>query len=200
MRVHRHLADCQNGTPLAFKLRDQVKKYAVDSREGLTIVLSTPRNIAVAQRFLSRVLGDKWVAAKTRIDWLTLSQAWIELKSRSSHRRLVLVGLNPKIVRFLVTHPEVPTGTCVLVPLQRAVGVTQTLKGLVSSETLKPYRGRLSGLLKALDHRLAEINDIETLTRSLESISMSTPRHGGGAFCACGPKSLSFPTGGWTSL
>lgn len=191
-RVHRHLVDCQNGTPLALKLREQVNKYAVDSREGLTIVLSTPRNIAVAQRFLSRVLGDKWVAAKTRIDWLTLSQAWIELKSRSGHRRLVLVGLNPKIVRFLVTHPEVPTGTCVLVPLQRAVGVTQTLKGLVSSETLKPYRGRLSGLLKALDHRLVEINDIETLTRSLESISMSTPRHAAAPSAPPDPKAYRF--------
>jgi hypothetical protein len=191
-RVHRHLVDCQNGTPLALKLRDQVKKYAVDSRYGLTIVLSTPRNIAVAQRFLSRVLADKWGAAQSRIDWLTLSQAWIELKSRSSHRRLVLVGLNPKIVRFLVTHPEIPTGTCVLVPLQRAVGVTQTLKGLVSSETLKPYRGRLSGLLKALDDRLAEIHDIETLTRTLESLSMSTPRHGAAPSAPADPKAYRF--------
>jgi len=175
-RVHKHLTDCDSGTPLALKLKEQVQRFAVDSREGLTIVLTSPRHVAIAQRFLARVLGDAWTGAQTRIDWLTLAQAPTELKSRSSHRRLLIVGLSPRIVRMLATHCEIPTGTCLLIPAQKALGVTQTLTGLVASEALKPYRARLSGLLATLNRCLSEIPDVEALTRSLESSAMSPGR------------------------
>jgi hypothetical protein len=176
VRVHKHLADCENATPLALKLKEQVQRFAVDSRDGLTIILSSPRNIAVAQRFLARTLGAAWTSAQSRVDWLTLAQAPTELNARASHGRLAIVGLSPRILRLLATHTEIPTGTCLLVPAQRALGVTQTLKGLVEAGALKPYRARLSGLLTTLNNRLREIPDIDILTRSFDSTLLSPPR------------------------
>lgn len=175
-RVHKHLADCENATPLAVKLQEQVQRFAVDSRDGLTIVLSSPRHVAIAQRFLARVLGNTWIVAQTRIDWLTLAQAPTELRSRSSDRRLVIVGLSPRILRLLATHSEIPTGTCLLIPAQKAIGVTRTLAGLAAADALKPYRARLTGLLANLKLRLSKIPDLEALTRSLESVSLSPSR------------------------
>jgi hypothetical protein len=175
-RVHKHLADCENATPLAVKLQEQVERFAVESRDGLTIVLSSPRHIAIAQRYLARVLGSAWTLAQTRVDWLTLARAAAELKSRSSDRRLVIVGLSPRILRLLVTHSEIPTGTCLLVPAQKAIGAARTLAGLAASDALKSYRARLTGLLANLKLRLSKIPDIEVLTRSLESVSISPQR------------------------
>jgi hypothetical protein len=175
-RVHAQLAACAQATPLAVKLKEQVRRYAVDSREGLTIILSSPRNIAIAQRYLARELGSEWPAMLPRIDWMTLARAPRELVARSKRRRLVMVGLSPRIIRLLVTHEEVPTGTCVLVPAQKAAGVTQTLGGLVSADPLKPYRGRLSSLLTALNDRLRDIPDLEILMRSADSRALPPSR------------------------
>lgn len=172
-RVHKHLADCEAGTPLALKLKEQVQRFAIDSQDGLTILLSSPRNIAVAQRFLARVLRDGWATAQSRVNWLTLAQAPTELKARSSAKRLVIVGLSPRILRLLATHSEIPTGTCLLVPAQKALGVTQTLSGMVAADALKPYRARLSGLLTALNERLKELPDLEILTRSFDSQALA---------------------------
>lgn len=175
-RVHKHLADCENATPLALKLQEQVQRFAVDSRDGLTIVLSSPRHIALAQRFLVRVLGDAWAHAHARIEWLTLARAPAELSCRSRHRRLVIVGLSPRILRLLATHTEIPTGTCLLVPAQKALGVTPMLRGLAAADALKPYRARLSGLLATLNKCLDEIPEVEVLTRSLKATAMSPAR------------------------
>jgi hypothetical protein len=175
-RVHKHLADCEHATPLALKLQEQVQRFAVDSRDGLTIVLSSPRHIALAQRFLARALSDAWTAAQARINWLPLGRAPKELHCRSEDRRLLIVGLSARILRILATHAEIPTGTCLLIPAQKALGVTPMLRGLAADDTLKPYRARLSGLLSTLDKRLREIPDVDVLTRSVQSLAMSPAR------------------------
>lgn len=177
-RVREHLALCQNGTPLAFKLQEQVQRFVVDSRDGLTIILSSPRNIAVAHRFLERVLGkERWAIAQGRLEWLSLSQAAGGLRARSNHRRLVIVGLSPRILRLLATHQEIPVGTCLLVPLQRAIGATKVLEGLAVAPALRPYRARLSGFLATLKSQIARIPDISTLTRTLESTEAGARRY-----------------------
>lgn len=175
-RVHKHLSDCETGTPLAIKLKEQVRRFTIDSRDGLTVLLSSPRNIAVAQRFLARELREEWEIAKSRMEWLTFARAPAELKARSQHKRLVIVGLSPRILRLLATHEEISTGTCLLVPAQRALGVTQTLAGMVTADAFKPYRARLSGLLTTLNERLKELPDAEILTRSLEQLSLAPQR------------------------
>lgn len=190
-RVHKHLADCESGTPLAIKLKEQVQRFAVDSRDGLTILLSSPRNIAVAQRFLARELREGWEAAKHRVEWLTFARAPAELKARSEHKRLVIVGLSPRILRLLATHDEISTGTCLLVPAQKALGVTQTLSGMVTADALKPYRARLSGLLTTLNERLKELPDIEVLTRSLEQLTLA-PQRASASTTSADPKAYCF--------
>jgi len=173
-RVHKHLVDCERATPLALKLKEQVQRFALDSHDGLTVLLSSRRNIAIAQRFLARELNEAWNVAKERIEWLTFVAAPAGLNARSAHKRLVIVGLSHRILRLIATHGEIPTGTCLLVPAQKAFGVTQTLSGMVAAETLKPYRARLSGLLTALQERLKALPDLAILARALSQLTVST--------------------------
>ena len=163
----KHLIDqCAKGTPLALKLLEQVRRFAIKTKEGLTILLSCRPDIAVAQRFLARTLGADWEVAKGRVEWMTFKDAWTALHARSDERRLVIVGMNRFVVRFALTHPEIPVGTQLLVPVQRAFSVEKTLLGMLSVDAFKPYKARIGALLAILKQRLAEVPNLEALTKS----------------------------------
>jgi len=175
-KAHGHIEKCANGTPLALKLKEQVERYALRSTEGLTIILPSLSDIAVAQRFLSRVLGSKWQVAQTRLECVTLKQAVETLHSRTEEKRLIVVGLNRSVLRLLMTHKEIPTGTHLLIPVQRAIGVIRTLEGLSATDALKPYKARTSGLRATLQQRLAEVPHLANLTKAFDSQSLTGPR------------------------
>jgi hypothetical protein len=176
VKAHEHIEKCSNGTPLALKLREQVERYALRSTEGLTIIFPSLSDIAVAQRFLDRVLGLKWPQVQTRLECITLRTASETLHSRSEEKRLVVVGLNRSVLRLLMTHKEIPAGTHLLIPVQRAIGVVRTLEGLSATEALKPYKARTSGLRATLQQRLAEVPHLANLTRAFDSQSLTLPR------------------------
>jgi hypothetical protein len=175
-KAHEHIEKCSKGTPLALKLKEQVERFAVRATDGLTIILPSLSDIAVAQRFLSRALGAKWPLVQTRLECITLRQALESLQSRTDEKRLVVVGLNRSVLRLLMAHKEIPAGTHLLIPVQRAIGVNRTLEGLSATEALKPYKARTSGLRATLQQRLAEVPHLENLTRAFDSQSLTAPR------------------------
>lgn len=165
---------CADATPLALKLLDQVKRFT--TRGLLSVVLRNPRDIVVAQRFLARKLSSSWGGIQDKIEWLTLKQAVQTLHTRTDDRRLTVVGLTRNVIRLLLTHSEIPAGTQLLVPAQRALGVVPTLEGMERVSELKPYRARISGLLHVLKERLAELPNLEGLSHVLDSSLLSVAR------------------------
>jgi hypothetical protein len=168
------IAQCDDATPLALKLCDQVKRFTARGR--LSVVLRSPKDIVVAQRFLARKLSSSWSTVQDKIEWLTLKQAVQTLHTRTDDRRLTVVGLTRNVIRFLITHTEIPSGTQLLVPVQRALGVVPTLEGMEKISEFKPYRGRISGLLHVLRERLAELPNLDGLSHVLESSLLSVAR------------------------
>jgi hypothetical protein len=164
-KVHGHLDACTEATPLAEQLKDQIERYAIQKKEETTIVIFSARDIAIAQQYLSRALDQKWTSAQSRVEWLTLTEALTELAARASERRLIIVGLNPRMLRFLATQREVPVRTTLLIPLHQAARMLPQLRFLSKVETLKAYRGRLVALKSQLEACLADVPDIESLVR-----------------------------------
>jgi hypothetical protein len=172
-RAHSHIANCMEATPLALKLKALVE---LRSREGLTVIFPSRRSVAVAERFLARSFAERWAAIQPKLEWLALSDVRPGFHWRSRDRRLVVVGLSPTMLRLLLTHPDIPKGTHLLVPVQRAVSVVQTLSSLATVEPLKAYRARICGLQLTLKQQLDTIPDLENLTRALSSDVLSAPQ------------------------
>ena len=164
-RVRNHLDACSEATPLAEQLKEQITRYAIQEKEEMAIVLSSARDIAIAQQYLTRVLGEKWTAAQNRVQWFTLTEALTELTARASGKRLIIVGLDPKILRFLATQREVPLHTSLLIPSHQAARMLPQLRFLSTVDALKPYRGRLVELKSRLEACLADVPDIDSLVR-----------------------------------
>jgi hypothetical protein len=173
-RAKEMIGSCAQGTPLALHLKEQVRRFASKSGEGITILLQSRFDIAVAQRFLSRTMGKEWEAVQSRVEWLRYADAWAALNARTEERRLFVVGLSRSVVRFVLTHEEIPRGTNLLVPVQRAIGMAYTLRGMMRLDALKPYKARTGALLAMLDQRLDSIGNLEMLSKHLASVSMST--------------------------
>jgi hypothetical protein len=163
------LTDCSDATPLAEQLKDQIERYAIREQEEMTIVIFSPRDIAIAQSFLARKLGAQWEAASGRVEWLTLTEALTELTARADRRRLIIVGLNPRILRFLVMQKEVPTRTSLLLPLHQAIRMLPQLRFLASADPLKPYRGRTAELRNRLEACLEDVPNIDILARAYDT-------------------------------
>ena len=66
------------------------------------------------------------------------------------------VGINPDVLRILVTHPEVPHGTAVLVAYRQAESTLTTLTSMKKVDAFKPYRGRIGLLAQELERRLEQ--------------------------------------------
>jgi hypothetical protein len=163
------LESCHQGTPLAFRLQKLIVRFALKGKEGLTVLLPSRLDIAVAQRFLIRTLGPDWTTVAPHLEWLPFSDALAALNSRSEKHRLVVVGLNRSVMRFVLTHEEIPLGTTLLVPVQQALRSEKTLLGMRSLAALKPYHARIGALLATLKDGLKAVPNIENIARVLEA-------------------------------
>lgn len=156
-RSEKLLDDWSDATPMASRMLAEVRKHAVDSRHGISLVLPSNRYILLAHRFLQRKLGTDWATAEGRIDWHTLSAVGKTLTGDRKGKHFTFVGINPDVLRILVTHPEVPHGTAVLVAYRQAESTLMTLTSMKEVEAFKPYRGRIGLLAQELERRLADV-------------------------------------------
>lgn len=156
-KAEQLIDDWSDATPMATRLLVEVRKYAVDGREGLTIVLPNKKYILLAHRFLQRKLDTQWTIAETRLDWHTLSSVGTELTGDHRGRHFAFVGVNRNVLRLLVTHPDIPHGTTVLISYKQAEITLTTLTSMKEVEAFKPYRGRMGLLAQELERRLKEI-------------------------------------------
>jgi hypothetical protein len=174
-QARTYVSQCDDQTPLALRLQDEVVRRAVNARDGLTIVLQSRPLIRVAQRYLARKLGASWETAKSRLTWIALVDTESTLAARSQEQRLLIVGLRPSILRLLVTHREIPRATEVLVAHQRAARVLPVVHYLSSVPVLRPYRARLSLLLGELQKHIGDVPDVDWLARSVHK-GLAAPR------------------------
>jgi hypothetical protein len=156
-RAEKLLDDWNDATPMAFRVLVEVRKHAVAGRQGISLVLPSSRYVQLAHRFLQRKLGADWAAAEERIEWHTLSAVGKTLMGDRKGKHFTFVGINPDVLRILVTHPEVPHGTAVLVAYRQAESTLTTLKSMKEVDAFKAYRGRIGLLAQELERRLAEV-------------------------------------------
>lgn len=156
-QTEKLIDDWNDATPMAARMLTEVRKHAVASRKGIVLVLPSKRYVQLAHRFLQRKLGDDWSTAETRIEWHTLSAVGKTLAGEQSGKHFAFVGINPDVLRILVTHPGIPHGTAVLVPYRRAESTLTTLTSMKELEAFKAYRGRIGLLAQEFERRLAEV-------------------------------------------
>lgn len=156
-RAENLIDDWSDATPMATRLLSEVRKYAVDSRSGLSIVLPSTHYIELARRFLKRKLGLAWEVADQRTQWIALSAVKSALATRAQASHFVFVGINRTVLRLLLTHQDVPHGTTILIAYRQADATLKTLEGLRELDELKPYRGRIGLLMQELKRRLDEV-------------------------------------------
>lgn len=156
-QAERLIDDWNDATPMASRVLAEVRKHVVASRQGISLVLPSNRYVLLAHRFLQRKLGTDWPAAESRIEWHTLSAVGKTLTGDRKGKHFAFVGVNPDVLRILVTHPEVPHGTAVLVAYRQAESTLTTLTGMKELEAFKAYRGRIGLLAQELERRLAEV-------------------------------------------
>jgi hypothetical protein len=156
-KVRRHLWDLQEETPVAAKLLELIQRFTSGRSDGLSVVMQSQRGIQVAKRFLRRRLAERFDEIEAKLEWIPLASAPEILKCRTKGSRLVVVGLAPSTIRLLCLSSEVPTGTWILLPLQRAVGVAGAMSLLSEADSLKPYRARIAGLRQSLNDQIANL-------------------------------------------
>lgn len=156
-RAEQLIDDWNDATPMASRMLAEVRKHAVAGRQCISLVLPSNRYVLLAHRFLKRKLGVDWAAAEGRIEWHTLSAVGKTLAGDRKGRHFAFVGINPDVLRILLTHPEVPHGTAVLVAYRQAESTLTTLTGMKEVDAFKAYRGRIGLLAQELERRLAEV-------------------------------------------
>lgn len=156
-RAEKLIDDWNDATPMASRVLAEVRKHAVASRHGISLVLPSNKYVLLAHRFLQRKLGDGWPEAEARIEWRTLSAVGKALTEDLKGRHFAFIGINPDVLRILVTHPDVPHGTAVLVAYRQAETTLTTLTSMKEVEAFKAYRSRIGLLAQQLELRLAEV-------------------------------------------
>lgn len=158
-------SDC---TPMAARMLAEVRKHAVTGRTGVSVVLPNSRYVLLAHNFLQRKLGPDWDAAKDRLEWHTLSAVGRTLTGDLRGRQFVFVGVNPDVVRTLLTNPAVPKGAAVLIAYRQAYSTLKTLLLMKELDAFKAYRGRIGLLVQELQRRLAEVPNPVVIERLRE--------------------------------
>ncbi|VVE37757.1 hypothetical protein PCO31110_04027 [Pandoraea communis] len=156
-RAEQLIDDWNDATPMASRMLADVRKHAVVGRQGISLVLPSNKYVLLAHRFLVRKLGSDWVAAEARIEWHTLSAVSKTLAGDRKGKHFVFVGISPDVLRILMTRPEVPHGTAVLVAYRQAEATLKTLTSMKAIDAFKAYRGRIGLLAAELERRLAEV-------------------------------------------
>lgn len=167
-RAEQLIDDWNDATPMAARMLLEVRKHASDSRKRISLVLPNKRYVRLAHCFLRRQLGEEWLAAEKRIEWHTLSAVGRTLSGEHKDNQLVFIGINPDVLRILLTHPKVPHGTAVLVAYRQAESTLKTLIHMKALNAFKAYRGRIGLLAQELERRLAEVPNPLVIRELLE--------------------------------
>lgn len=167
-RAEKLLDDWNDATPMASRMLAEVRKHAVAGRQGISLVLPSKRYVLLAHRYLQRKLGADWVATEGRIEWHTLSAVGKTLAGDSQGKHFTFVGINPDVLRILITHPEVPHGTAVLVAYRQAESTLTMLTSMKEVDAFKAYRGRIGLLAQELERRLAEVPNALVISKLRE--------------------------------
>jgi len=167
--IREHLAACSDATPLAANLKSLVERRVIKDKGEMTVVIFSRRDAEIARQYLSRTLGDKWSAAQGRVKLLSLSDAATGLGELGSGHRLIIIGLNPRILRFLVTRKDIPLHTSLLIPSHQAARMLPQIQFLSTVEVLKAYRGRLVELRSHLESCLRDVPDIESIAKAYDT-------------------------------
>jgi hypothetical protein len=157
IRAEQLIDDWNDATPMASRMLAEVRKHAIVGRQSISLVLPSNRYVLLAHRFLERKLGTDWVAAQERIKWHTLFTVGKTLAGDRKDKHLTFIGINPDVLRILLTHPEVPHGTAVLLAYRQAESTIMTLTSMKEVAVFKAYRGRIGLLAQELERRLAEV-------------------------------------------
>lgn len=156
-QAEKLIDDWNDATPMASRMLMEVRKHAITGRHGISLVLPSNRYVLLAHRFLQRKLGEDWPTVEGRIEWHTLSAVGKTLTGDRKGKHFTFVGINPDVLRILVTHPEVPHGTAALVAYRQAESTLTTLTSMKEVDAFKAYRGRIGLLAQELQRRLAEV-------------------------------------------
>jgi hypothetical protein len=156
-RAGQLVAAWVDSTPMAERLLADVCDHAQRDHKALVIVLPNRHYVALAKRFLQRRLDEAWHALEPRIEWHTLASFAFILHDEPRHRHYTIVGMNPRVLRLALTHPDLPHGTHILLSHKQADSALKTLKAMKSVEAFKPYRGRIGVLEQELGKRLEEM-------------------------------------------
>lgn len=156
-KTEQLIDDWNDATPMALRLLAEVRQHAVKTRHKLVIVLPNNRYVQLAHRFLARKLGADWSTAEERIEWHTLNSIGKTLTGQNSGKHFVFVGMNPDVLRILVTHPDIPHGTAVLIAYRQAESTLTALNNLKQFDAFQSYKGRMGLLAQALERRLNEV-------------------------------------------
>lgn len=175
--AQRLVSDWVESTPMAEKVLAHVQTHVADKAQ-LAIVLPNQSNIALARRFLGRRLAEDWEQIEARLEWHTLSSFSFRLSEDQRKRHYLVVGFNQSVMRLLLTHPDLPHGTGILLPYKQAEGALITLQGMKRIDALTPYRGRIGLLLQELERRLNELPPPPELTRAGEFVMAFDLSHG----------------------
>jgi len=178
--IRAHLASCADATPLAEHLKSLVERHVIKEKGEMTVVIFSRRDTEIAQQYLTRSLSENWDLVSSRVKLLSLSDAATGLLAKESTHRLIIVGLNPKILRFLVTRKDIPLHTSLLIPTHQAARMLPQIQFLSSVDVLKAYRGRLVELKSHLESSLGSVPDIETLVRAYDTRLPAASHQSGG--------------------
>ncbi|WP_177932260.1 hypothetical protein [Klebsiella grimontii] len=156
-RAERLIDDWNDATPMAARMLAEVKKHMGTHCQGLSFVLPNNSYILLANHFLQRKLGDEWAEIVLNIKWHTLETVYNVLTEDTKNKHFVFIGVNPNVIRVLLTHPGIPHRTVVLLAYRQADSTLKTLSRMKEIEVFKAYRGRIGLLTQALERRLNEI-------------------------------------------
>ena len=156
-RAEQLIDDWNDATPMAARMLAEVQKHAVVARHGLALVLPNNKYVLLAHRFLRRKLGADWEAVEGRVEWHTLSALAKIFDGERKTRHMAFVGMNRDVLRILVTHPEMPHGTAVLVAYRQAESTLGILTRMKEVPAFKSYRGRIGLLAQELERRVADV-------------------------------------------
>ena len=156
-KAEKLIDDWNDATPMAIKLLKEVEKYVIKKHKRLSIVLPNKWYIKLVQRFLQRKLGELWMKAEENIDWHTLFTVNKSLTYDNNNLHFIFIGVNRNVMRLLITHPEIPHGTTILITYKQAESTLTTLKSMMKVDAFKPYKGRMGLLAQQLEQGINEI-------------------------------------------
>ncbi|AMQ43031.1 hypothetical protein AMS64_11950 [Aeromonas veronii] len=156
-RADNLIDDWNDATPMAARMLAEIKKHRNFSHHGISLVLPNNRYIFLARRFLQRKFGKDWVLVEHLLEWHTLPTVAKTLTSDCKIKHLIFIGVNPDVIRILLTHPGIPHRTVVLIAYRQAESTLKTLACMKEVGVFKAYRGRIGLLAQEIERRLAEV-------------------------------------------